>query len=155
MIREEAIDIIRAERECVYRQGRTGECCRDDMGCGACDLVQEDTKIMEAYDMAIEALKDRPHGEWVPVTYRPMDEEEYEEYREEFGELPIEDRKMFACPMPEHDQDILICTSWGGVSQDRCELDEYGYALETQGDWDGVLAWMPLPEPYKEEGDSE
>lgn len=59
MNREEAIDIIRAERECVYRQGRTGECCRDDMGCGACDLVQEDTNIIEAYDMAIEALKER------------------------------------------------------------------------------------------------
>lgn len=63
---EEAIDIIRAERECVYRQGRTGECCRDDLGCGACDLVQEDANIMEAYDMAIEALKEqRPHGLWV------------------------------------------------------------------------------------------
>lgn len=65
MCKQEAIDIIKAERECVYRQGRTGECCRDDMGCGACDLVQEDTDIMEAYDMAIEALKEqRPHGEW-------------------------------------------------------------------------------------------
>lgn len=65
MTREEAIDIIKAERECVYRQGITGECCRDDMGCGACDLVQEDTNIMKAYDMAIEALKEeRPHGEW-------------------------------------------------------------------------------------------
>jgi hypothetical protein len=56
MTREEAMDIIKAERECVYRQGRTGECCRDDLGCGACDLVQEDVDIIEAYDMAIEAL---------------------------------------------------------------------------------------------------
>lgn len=98
-------------------------------------------------------LNERPHGEWIPITYRPMDEEEYEEYRREFDELPIEDRKMFSCPMPEDDQEILICTSWGGVSQDRCELDVYGYALETQGDWDGVIAWMPLPDPYKKEGD--
>ena len=58
MTREEAIEIIKAERECVYRQGRTGECCRDDMGCGACDLAQKDVDIIEAYDMSIEALDD-------------------------------------------------------------------------------------------------
>jgi len=57
MTREKAIDIIKAEKECVCRQGRTGECCRDDLGCGACDLVQEDVDIVEAYDMAIEVLK--------------------------------------------------------------------------------------------------
>ena len=95
----------------------------------------------------------RTHGEWIPITYRPMDEEEYEDIKKEFGELPIEERKMFSCPMPEDDQEILICTSWGGVSQDRCVLDECGYGLEENGDWDGITAWMPLPEPYKEEGD--
>ena len=63
MTREEAIDIIKAERECVSRQGRTGECCRDDMGCGACDLAQKDVDIIEAYDMSIEALKERQRGE--------------------------------------------------------------------------------------------
>ena len=82
-----------------------------------------------------------------------MDEEEYEEYRKEFGEIPIEHRTMFSCLMPLDDQDILICTSWGGVSQDRCVIDDYGYALETQGDWDGVIAWMLLPKPYEKEGD--
>ena len=91
---------------------------------------------------------ERPHGEWIPITYRPMDEEEYEDFKKEFGELPIEERKMFSCPMPEDDQEILICNSWGGVSQDRCEMDECGYGLEENGDWDGIVAWMPLPEPY-------
>lgn len=66
MTREEAIDIIKTERECVCRQGRTGECCRDDLGCGACDLVQEDVDIVEAYDMAIEVLKERPRV--IPVA---------------------------------------------------------------------------------------
>lgn len=98
--------------------------------------------------------EERPHGEWIPVTYRPMDEEEYEDFKKEFGELPIEERKMFSCPMPEDDQEILICTSWGGVSQDRCEMDECGYGLEENGDWDGIVAWMPLPKPY-EEGEAE
>lgn len=55
----EAIDIIKAECECVYRQGKTGECCRDDMGCCACDLVRNDVDILTAYEMAIDALHAR------------------------------------------------------------------------------------------------
>lgn len=57
MTHEEAIKAIQREIECVRRQGKTGECCRDELGCGACDLVFEDEWILEAYDMAIEALK--------------------------------------------------------------------------------------------------
>jgi len=58
MTHEEAIKAIQREIECVKRQGKTGECCRDELGCGACDLVFEDECILEAYDMAIEALKE-------------------------------------------------------------------------------------------------
>ena len=54
---KEAIDIIKAECECVYRQGKTGECCRDEMGCGYCDLVRKDADIITAYDIAIDALQ--------------------------------------------------------------------------------------------------
>lgn len=63
MSNEEAIAVIKKEAECVKRQGKTGECCRDDLGCGACDLVEKDTNIFAAYFLAIEALN-RPHGEW-------------------------------------------------------------------------------------------
>lgn len=138
MKREEAIKVLR------------------DLWCFQKSERYSDREIREACDMAIEALKEqRQHGEWIPIAYRPMDEEEYEEFRREVGELPVEHRKMFSCHMPEDDQEILICTPWGGVSQDRCAIDEYGYALEYQGDWDGVVAWMPLPEPYKKEGEAE
>ena len=47
MTREEAIDVIKNESECVRRQGNTGECCRDEMGCGACDLVKAETYMFE------------------------------------------------------------------------------------------------------------
>lgn len=57
MTHEEAIKAIQREIECVKRQGKTGECCRDELGCGACDLVFEDERILEAYDMAIHALE--------------------------------------------------------------------------------------------------
>lgn len=67
MSNEEAIAVIKKEAECVKRQGKTGECCRDDLGCGACDLVEKDTNIFAAFFLAIEALN-RPHGEWKSFT---------------------------------------------------------------------------------------
>lgn len=140
MTLEEALEII-----------ETNSCYECSFGCiSAYTCECETCNYKQAVNIAVNELKrKRPHREWIPVTYRPMDEEEYEEFRSEFGELPFEERKMFSCHMPEDDQEILICTSWGGVCQDRCELDELGYALETQGDWDGVIAWMPLPDPYE------
>ena len=140
MDKKEAIEVLKPLLESLEKRGRANI------------LIPE---VFTALKMAIESLSEPiPMSSfWIPITYRPMDEEEYEDFKKEFGELPIEHRKMFSCPMPEDDQEILICTSWGGVSQDRCEIDEYGYALETQGDWDGVIAWMPLPEPYKKEGE--
>ena len=67
MTNEEAIDVIKKEAECVKRQGKTGECCRDNMGCGACDLVEKDINIFAAYFLAIEALKAQKLGEWVKI----------------------------------------------------------------------------------------
>lgn len=53
MTENEAIEIIKTEKACVLRniQG----CDRD---CGKCDLVMEDSKILEGYDMAISALEE-------------------------------------------------------------------------------------------------
>ena len=104
----------------------------------------------EAVDMAIEALKQKPH--WIPLKYRPMTKEEVQETEETYGiKLTIDERVCFDCSMPEDDQEILVCTKWGHVFIDRCEYDpDYGYGLETNGDFDGIVAWLQLPEPYKE-----
>lgn len=93
-------------------------------------------------------------GEWIPVTFRRMTEQEAQEHEERLGVKLQEDEKiMFNCPLPEDDQEILVCTKWGHIYIDRCEYDpDYGYGLETNADWDGIVAWMPLPEPYKPEG---
>ena len=93
---------------------------------------------------------------WNPIKYRPMTEEEVRETEERWGiKLTIDERVCFDCQMPEDDQEILVCSNWGHIFLDRCELDpDDGYALEENGDWDGIVAWMPLPEPYKEEGES-
>lgn len=90
---------------------------------------------------------------WVPVKFRPMDSEEREYWEDQFGEeLVDEDAVMFDCQMPEDGQEILVSyRKWIGM--DKCEVDGGCYGLEGNGDWEGVVAWMPLPEPYKEEND--
>lgn len=100
---------------------------------------------------------ERPTGEWIPVKYRPLTTEERIEFAEYYG---IEysdtvDEKAFDCPMPDDGQEILISTRWG-VSTDVADNDIIdggysAYGLEGNGDWEGIDAWMPLPEPYKEE----
>lgn len=107
---------------------------------------------MEKVEQVIEYIKNS-NPEWNPIKYRPMTEEEVRKTEERWGiKLTIDERVCFDCSMPEDDQEILVCTSWGHIFIDRCELDpDDGYALEENGDWDGIVAWMPLPEPYTEE----
>lgn len=90
-------------------------------------------------------------GEWIPIKFRPMTEEEVKEQEEKWGcTLADNEKIMFDCPLPEDGQEILISKSWG-VSLDTCQYDpDDGYGLEENGDWDGVTAWMPLPEKYEE-----
>lgn len=95
---------------------------------------------------------------WIPVTYRPMTEEEEKEFCEKWGvkEGSLEDweKRVFTCPLPDDGQEILI--SHGKyVSEDICSWDEDCCGLEEYGDWDGIDAWMPKPEPYKKEGEEE
>lgn len=56
------------------------------------------------------------------------------------------------CPMPNNYQDILICTKNGSVQADTFYVDEDGCYLDSGLDWiKDVVAWMPLPEPYRGE----
>ena len=87
-------------------------------------------------------------SQWIPIRTRKLTDEEIEEFLEtrEPEELP---EFMFDCELPEDGEEILICFSGGMISQDIYEYDpDYGAGLEGNGDFDGVIAWMPLPEPY-------
>ncbi len=66
MTAEEAIRVLRNERECVQRQG-----C--DRNCAVCDLVLPDEIIINAYDMAIAAFR--------------QNDEEVKAYRAEIEEI--------------------------------------------------------------------
>lgn len=107
-------------------------------------------KSIEAIDNAPTIEAEQPEPKWIPVKMRPMDSEEREYWEDQLGEkLENEDAVMFDCPMPEDGQEILVSyRKW--VSMDRCEIDEGCYGLEGNGDWEGIIAWMPIPEPYRE-----
>lgn len=67
-----AVELIRIEKKCVMRNA-TSTCDRD---CVKCDLVQEDTDLIEAFQMAIFALEKIINEEDVTVW-----EDMYQVYR--------------------------------------------------------------------------
>ena len=133
----------------AYERGY--ERCRQD----AIDAMERSGLPDDPCDTAVRLIEVLPSAQqWIPVKYRPMDEEEREYWSEQFGyDIEYEDAVMFDCRMPDDGQEILVSYRGGWVSTDICEVDGGLYGLEGNGDWDGVTAWMPLPEPYKEEPD--
>ena len=123
-------------------------------GRGLSDALELEKDFNEILRLAEKALD----SQWIPVTYRPLTEKERIEFAKHYGIEYCDtlDEKAFDCHMPEDRQEILISTSWG-VVEDVADNDIDGegficYGLETNGDWDGVDAWMPKPEPYKKGG---
>lgn len=50
--------------------------------------------------------------------------------------------------LPESGMNVLVSTRWNALFKTRYEEDSfYLYGLPIDDD---VIAWMPLPEPYKE-----
>lgn len=107
----------------------------------------------EELDAVETTLKELPsESKWTPIKYRPMDEEERRCCEEDlYKELSEDECRVFDCPMPEDGQEILISYESGYVSTDICYRDGCELGLEENGDWEDIIAWMPLPKAYKGE----
>lgn len=60
--------------------------------------------------------------------------------------IPVSER------LPEYGIEVLTCSSGGFIEIQSLEYSYGGYWENQKGDWsefDEVIAWMPLPEPYK------
>ena len=70
--------------------------------------------------------EERPHGEWIPVSER----------------------------LPDEETDVLICNLNGDVTISRgsysTEMKDVFIWYTSGWTFGKVIAWMPLPEPYKE-----
>ena len=88
----------------------------------------------------------QPDQRWIPFKTRPLTKEEKEEHPEWDGILD--------CKLPDDGQRILVSVSVRG--HESVQYDEFytddgsyldsGYEIGTE-----ATAWMPLPEPYREE----
>ena len=99
--------------------------------------------------MAEGELYDIDYSRWIPIKMRPGTDEEYEEFSQ-YGDCPREDFSVFECPLPDDEQEVLVTTRWGNVCVDIWHRDVDCCYFEDNSDDDDVIAWMPLPEPYKE-----
>ena len=104
---------------------------------------------IEALELAIKTLESLS---WIPVKTRDMTAGEIAKLREtcDLFDSDYADFWCYDCPLPDDQQDVLITTKWG-VSLVTCTHDDDGCYFDDYDDRDDVLAWMPLPEPYKKE----
>lgn len=108
------------------------------------DVYNDNSKGYTLMQSVIEEIQAQPTTDgWIPVTYHETTEEEKEVYGEE---CPY----ILDCPMPDVDTEILVCTKNGNVFVDFACCDE-GWYVESGLDFvDDIVAWQPLPQPYKE-----
>lgn len=55
--------------------------------------------------------------------------------------------------MPKTDENVLVCTDDGSITDGYLCTDGYGWFISCGEDYatnNQIVAWMPLPEPYKE-----
>lgn len=90
---------------------------------------------------------------WIPITTRKLTEEEKAREAEKYGMRPedFDDSWVYTCKLPEDGQEVLVTTRvWGYIVIDTFHVDEDGPWFENHEEEDEILAWMPLPEPYKD-----
>lgn len=98
-------------------------------------------------------------SEWTPITARPMDAEERLEWSEKLGyDIAYDDGEalIYTSQLPDDGQEVLVCGRNGRVWIDKFMSDpDYGCYFEEYEDMDGIVAWMPLPKPYRERREDE
>lgn len=96
----------------------------------------------------------RCKDEWIPITTRPMDTEERLEWSKKLGyDIANDDGEalIYTSQLPDDGQEVLVCGKYGKMWIDQFENDpNYGCWFEENGEMDGIVAWMPLPKPYRE-----
>lgn len=117
----------------------------------AIEMIRNDMKLHHDYlsgeyrkalGMAVNALEAQ---QWVLIKWHDCTDKDIEKYG--FSNDIV---AVFDCDMPSDGQEILVTTTHGYVEKDVCYIDE-GFSLDSGYDWiEDIIAWMPLPEPYKE-----
>lgn len=124
---------------------------REDAVEAVCGVVIDEFDVSPTggYEVAEKALSALPSAEavqrWIPFTRRPMTEEEQKDYPN--------CTFMFDCVLPDDGDEILV-SSRRFVWMDVFCNDIDGCYLDSGDDIDEDMAWMPLPKPYREDGEA-
>lgn len=117
------------------------------------DLFEQDDIGDMAYRICAEFIGLLPSAqEWIPITSRPMTEDERKEWCEKLG-FDIDDNEaVIYGNLPDVGQRVLVYHKYSGeVGIDTFLDDDEGCYFEDNGDMDGITHWMQLPEKPKEE----
>lgn len=90
---------------------------------------------------------------WHPINSRPMTDEERQYWEDHYGYALDDDEAIIYSNLPDSDEQVICCDIYGAITIDRIVDDGEGCYFEDNGEMDGIVAWMPLPEPYKEDDD--
>lgn len=81
-------------------------------------------------------------NQWNKLIFRDLTDEEKEAYGNLGWTYMVE-------PLPDYGEEVLV-TDGKSVWVDSFQMDDFLY-LEVDTDIETCVAWMPLPEPYREE----
>ena len=94
----------------------------------------------------VQEVAEEYNSGWIPIKTRPMTEEEKEYYSEFLVECK---GFIYECHLPDDGQEVLVTSKHGSVDKTTFYTDCGNY-FENYEDYDEVIAWQPLPEPFKE-----
>lgn len=135
--RQAAIDAL--EREKTY-------CRAFREGYAPVDIFE---KYNDGLTDGIKAISNLPSAQrWNEIHKRPMTDEERKEWSERLGYDIEYDEAYIYSNLPDDGQEVFVSTQYGRVYVDTFCQDD-GCYFEENGDMDGIVAWMPLPEPWK------
>lgn len=145
---DEAKKMIEAKLKCMERDvsGKDDDC--NNHRCNECPLNYEQGNMGEQKEwlrMAINALE---QTRWIPITYRPMTDEEKKDYAERTGFDEEDLDTILNCKLPKDGETVLITDRLGNVEVDIFINDCEGCYFECNCDMEDVKAWKPLPKPY-------
>ena len=127
MTPQEAKKMLKAKLECLKRETSGTDIDCNYRNCDECNLCYEQGNMGEQKEALAMAIKALEQTRWIPVTKR----------------LPNE----FADVLCNTDsEEIFIATYLGKMNDETDCFDDNDGMM-----WEGnVIAWMPLPQPYKE-----
>ena len=99
-------------------------------------------KPFEIAKRVVREVAEEYNNGWIKVEFHEITEQEREE-----NHIPDTITYWLDCRLPDNEEEI-ICTDGKKVWIDTNWIDD-GYSLDSGQDWIDIVAWQPLPEPYR------